>query len=43
MKYVVVIREMISDIDMRIDYLVTFNVKDFADVCAIRGVEILDE
>ncbi len=38
-----VIREMISDIDMRIDYLVTFNVKDFADVCAIKGVEILDE
>lgn len=38
-----VIREMISDIDMRIDYLVTFNVKDFSDVCAIRGIEILDE
>lgn len=38
-----VIREMISDINIRIDYLVTYNVKDFADVCAIRGVEILNE
>lgn len=37
-----VIREMISDVDIKIDYLVTFNVKDFADVCAIRGIEILD-
>jgi hypothetical protein len=38
-----VIREMISDINIRMDYLVTFNVKDFADICAIRGIEILDE
>ncbi len=38
-----VIREMISDINLRMDYLVTFNVKDFADICAIRGIEILNE
>lgn len=37
-----IIREMIGDINLRMDYLVTFNSKDFADICAIRGIEIID-
>ncbi len=28
-----VIRYMLSDVSLRIDYFITFNVKDFADVC----------
>lgn len=36
-----VIREMISDINLRMDYFITYNEKDFADLCAKRGVEIL--
>lgn len=38
-----VIREMLSDVDLRLDYLVTYNVKDFADICAKRKIEILSE
>jgi hypothetical protein len=35
------IRLLIEDTNLRIDALLTFNVKDFHDVCRIRGVEIL--
>ncbi len=38
-----VIREMLSDVDLRLDYLVTYNVKDFLDICAKRKIEILNE
>jgi predicted nucleic acid-binding protein len=36
-----VIREIITDINVKIDYFVTFNPRDFADVCALRKIEIL--
>ncbi|MBC7446656.1 MAG: hypothetical protein H7330_01180 [Hymenobacteraceae bacterium] len=36
-----VIREMVSDLDLRIDYLLTFNSADFADVCQARQIELL--
>lgn len=35
-----VIREIIRDINLNIDYLITFNIKDFKDVCDIRGIQI---
>jgi len=34
-----VIRSMIDDPHMRVDYLATYNTKDFSDVCAKRHVE----
>lgn len=36
-----IIREIIKDIDVKIDALVTYNEKDFKDVCDIRGITIL--
>jgi predicted nucleic acid-binding protein len=36
-----VIREMIKDINLRIDALVTFNKRDFKDVCDIRNITII--
>lgn len=36
-----VIREMISDNKLKIDYLCTFNIGDFVDVCAVNRVEII--
>lgn len=36
-----VLREIISDTNIRIDYLFTFNKRDFYDVCASSGVEII--
>ena len=36
-----VIRSMIEDRSVKIDALITFNAKDFRDVCASRGVELL--
>jgi predicted nucleic acid-binding protein len=38
-----VLREMLSDINLRIDYLITFNNKDFIDICIKRGIEIINE
>ncbi len=35
-----VLREVIKDIDVRIDYLITYNNEDFIDVCTLRGLEI---
>jgi predicted nucleic acid-binding protein len=35
------IRLLIEDVNTRIKYLATFNVRDFADVCRINGVEIV--
>ncbi len=36
-----VIREILKDINVRVNYLVTFNNKDFQDICQQRQVEIL--
>lgn len=36
-----IMREMLSDVKLRIDYLVTVNEKDFKDVCDIRKITIL--
>ena len=38
-----IIREMILDINLKIDLLVTFNERDFADVCARRKIGILSD
>ncbi len=37
-----IIREMIVDTTLRKDYLVTFNSRDFADVCTQNKVQIFD-
>lgn len=38
-----VIREILSDINVKIDYLVTFNKRDFVDICNKRQIEILEK
>lgn len=35
-----VIREMLKDINLRIDYLLTFNAGDFQDVCQARRIDL---
>ena len=37
-----VIRGILSDINIKIDYLVTFNKRDFIDICLKRQIEILE-
>ncbi|MBI4647057.1 MAG: hypothetical protein HY738_10830 [Bacteroidia bacterium] len=37
-----VIREILSDINIKIDYLVTFNKRDFIDICNKRQIEIIE-
>jgi len=36
----VIIRLMLKNINLRIDYLITYNEKDFIDICKIRRVPI---
>ncbi|RYH06621.1 hypothetical protein EON65_42640 [archaeon] len=36
------LRLMVDDVNLRIDYLATWNGRDFADVCQPRGVQIID-
>jgi predicted nucleic acid-binding protein len=36
-----VIREMLLDVNLKIDYLATFNERDFQDICIKRNIEIL--
>jgi predicted nucleic acid-binding protein len=36
-----VIREMLKDINIRVNYFVTFNNRDFYDVCTKRQIEII--
>jgi len=36
-----VLRLMLDDVNVKIDYLLTFNEADFADVCRIRGIELI--
>lgn len=35
-----IIRDIIADINVKLDYLITFNKRDFEDICRRRGVEI---
>ena len=39
----VIIRLILDDPTVKTDYLVTFNVKDFNDVCRKRNIEILQD
>jgi predicted nucleic acid-binding protein len=36
-----VLRLMLNDVNIRIDYLLTFNDVDFADVCRNRGITLI--
>ena len=38
-----IIRLMLSDVNMNIHYLLTFNKSDFIDICLYRNIEILSE
>jgi predicted nucleic acid-binding protein len=35
------IRLVLADVNVKLDYLATFNNKDFADVCKTRGIELI--
>lgn len=36
-----VLRLMLNDVNIKIDYLLTFNESDFADVCRTRGITLI--
>jgi predicted nucleic acid-binding protein len=38
----IIIRNMIEDVNLKIDVLVTFNRSDFEDICYRKSIEILD-
>lgn len=38
-----VIREILKDVDIKINFLVTFNERDFRDVCDQRLIEIIGQ
>lgn len=38
-----IIRLMLDDDTLRIDGLITFNARDFYDVCAIRNIELISD
>lgn len=38
-----IIREIIKDINIKIDFVITFNEKDFKDVCDIRKIKIISQ
>ncbi|MDR2125752.1 MAG: hypothetical protein LBP63_02830 [Prevotellaceae bacterium] len=37
-----IIRLILEDVNYKIDYLITFNKKDFIDICKKRNIKILD-
>ena len=37
-----VIREILKDINVKVNYLVTFNDEDFKDLCSMRKIEIIN-
>ncbi|MDR1197692.1 MAG: hypothetical protein LBK94_01595 [Prevotellaceae bacterium] len=37
-----IIRLILDDVNYNINYLITFNRKDFIDICQKRNIEILD-
>jgi len=38
-----VIREILKDVNIRVNYMLTFNTKDFRDLCNQRNIELIDE
>ena len=38
-----VIRLMLDDVNLKIDYLISFNTGDFIDLCLKKGVELISE
>jgi hypothetical protein len=38
-----VIREILKDINVKVNYLVTYNLPDFQDICNQRLIEIINE
>lgn len=38
-----VIREILKDVSVRINYLVTYNLPDFQDICEQRRIDIINE
>ncbi|MCL5878743.1 MAG: hypothetical protein M1428_02945 [Deltaproteobacteria bacterium] len=38
-----VIREVLKDINVKIDYMITFNRRDFSDICAKRQIRIFPD
>lgn len=38
-----VIREILKDVSVRINYLVTYNLPDFQDICDQRRIDIINE
>ena len=38
-----VIREILKDINVTVNYLVTYNERDFKDICDQRLIEIINE
>lgn len=36
-----IIRLMLEDINLKVDYLISFNIADFSDICKKRNIEIL--
>lgn len=38
----VIIREMLDDVNLNIKSLITFNPKDFDDVCRSKGIELIN-
>lgn len=37
----IVLREILADISFKINFFITFNAKDFADICSKRKIEIV--
>jgi predicted nucleic acid-binding protein len=37
-----IIREMLKDVDIKVNYLATFNDKDFIDICQLRQIDIIN-
>lgn len=38
-----VIREIMKDVNVKVDYLVTYNLPDFQDICSQRLIDIINE
>ncbi|MBI1307435.1 MAG: hypothetical protein GC181_12610 [Bacteroidetes bacterium] len=36
-----VLREILKDVNVKIEYLISYNEKDFYDICAIRNIHII--
>lgn len=38
-----ILREILKDVNVKVDYLITYNERDFSDVCANRQIEIINK